>query len=171
MKVLFSEIRPEAITGNVFKMIGSEWALIAAGSKNSYNMMTVSWGTMGILWNREIYMCFIRPGRYTYEFIEKHIYFTANFFNPEYKEKLEYFGSNSGREVNKMNESGLTSRQTMKGSIYFEEAKLVLECKKIYYHDLDPGHFLDKSILENYELKDYHRLYTGEIINCLIKLQ
>ncbi len=167
MKVQFNSIKPEAVAGNVFQIIGSDWIVISAGRIDSYNMMTASWGAMGVLWNRNVFICFIRPGRYTYEFIEKHSYYTVNFFSPEHKEKLEYCGTHSGREVNKMKESGLTPRQAQNGTVFFEEARLVFECKKIYYDDLEPLHFLDKFIDGNYELKDYHRLYAGEIVNCL----
>jgi flavin reductase (DIM6/NTAB) family NADH-FMN oxidoreductase RutF len=165
----FKSMKAADISGNVFHMIGKEWVLISAGTIDSYNMMTASWGTMGVLWNKEIFMCFIRPGRYTFEFMEKQKYFTANFLPETYRDKLDYCGSHSGRQVDKMKETGLTPVKSGSGAVFFEEAGLVLECKKIYYQDLDPINFLDKSIEGNYPMKDYHRIYIGEIINCMKK--
>ncbi len=55
----------------------------------------------------------------------------------------------------------------LKGAVYFEEARLVLECRKLYFQDLDPEHFLDRGLESNYPHKDYHRMYVGEITECL----
>ncbi len=167
MDAQFKKIKTAEIQGNVFNMIGEEWVLISAGTMDSYNMMTASWGTMGVLWNKDIFMCFIRPGRYTFEFMQKQNYFTANFLSGKYKDKLDYCGSHSGREVNKMKVSGLTPMQCESGAVFFGESSLVLECEKIYFQDLDPLNFLDKSIERNYPLKDYHRIFIGEILSCL----
>ncbi len=169
MTAKFKIIKPEAITGNVFRMINLDWMLIAAGGLGSFNMMTASWGGMGVLWNKEVVFCFIRPGRYTFEFMEKYSYFTVGFFSLDYKKNLEFCGTKSGREINKMKESGLTPKQTERGVVYFEEARLVLECRKLYFQDLDSKNFLDKMIEANYPHKDYHRLYIGEIISCMTK--
>ena len=46
----------------------------------------------------------------------------------------------------------------------FAQADLVVECRKLYWHDLDPTHFLDPAIEENYPARDYHRAYFGEIL-------
>jgi flavin reductase (DIM6/NTAB) family NADH-FMN oxidoreductase RutF len=165
----FKNIKPAEIEGNVFKMIGSGWALISAGKIGSYNMMTASWGTMGVLWNKNIFMCFIRPGRYTFEFMQREKYFTANFLPDKYRDKLNYCGSNSGRDIDKMKEPGLTPMESGSGAVCFEEAGLILECRKIYSQDLDPGNFLDRSLESNYPLKDYHRIFAGEIVNCMKK--
>ena len=63
--------------------------------------------------------------------------------------------------------TGLTPLETETGAVYFAQARLVLECRKIYIHDLDPANFLDPSIHEEYPEKDYHRLYLGEVVRCL----
>ena len=79
------EINPEAVEDNVFKLIGNDWMLIAAGSMDSYNMMTASWGGLGVLWNRKICFCVLRPQRYTREFMEKTGSFTLSFFDEEFR--------------------------------------------------------------------------------------
>lgn len=128
--------------------------------------MTASWGGLGILWHKNICSIFIRPQRYTYEFIEMSDTFTLSFFDNNHRDVLKYCGSHSGREVDKVAETGITPVFSEDGGVYFQEAKLVLECRKLYYQDIIPGNFLDESINENYPKEDYHRMYFGEIIGC-----
>lgn len=163
----FKTIKPEDIHDNVFNLIGSEWMLVTAGNKDSFNMMTASWGGLGVLWNKNVSFIFIRPCRYTYQFIEKTSTYTLSFFDKKYKSALNLCGTKSGRDVNKVRETGLSPIETKDGSIYFSEAKLVIECGKIYYQDLIPDNFLDPGIERNYPEKDYHRMYVGEIISVI----
>ena len=165
---VFKEIGPEAITDNPFTLIGKDWMLITAGKEGSFNTMTGAWGGLGVLWERKICFCVIRPTRYTYEFMEKSPFYTITFLEPQYRDILTYCGTKSGREVNKIAETGLTPI-FKNGVVYFAEARLVLVCRKLYYQDVIPGHFLDPHIEEFYPLKDYHRMYVGEITACLEK--
>ncbi len=158
-------IKPEEIQDNVFKLIGAEWMLVTAGSKQSFNMMTASWGGLGVLWNKNVCFIFIRPTRYTYGFIEKSNTYTLSFFDRKYKPALNLCGTKSGRDCDKVKETGLSPAETKSGSIYFTEARLVIECRKIYHHDLEPANFLDPEIAANYPEKDYHSMYVGEIIS------
>jgi len=158
---------PEMLSDNVFRIINEDWMLITAGRPEKFNTMTASWGGMGILWGRKVCFCFIRPTRYTYEIIENSDVFTLCFFDDSYKSALEYCGSHSGRDVDKVAETGLTPVFGNDSGIYFKEARIVLKCRKLYYHDFDPGSFLDSRIEDIYPLKDYHRMYIGEIISCM----
>jgi flavin reductase (DIM6/NTAB) family NADH-FMN oxidoreductase RutF len=158
-------IKPEEIQDNVFNLIGSEWMLITAGNKESFNTMTASWGGLGVLWNKNVSFIFIRPCRYTYQFIEKADTYTLSFFDKKYKPALNLCGTKSGRDVDKVKETGLSPVATNSGSIYFSEARLVIECRKIYFQDLIPGNFLEPEIEKNYPEKDYHRMYVGEIVS------
>lgn len=163
-------IKPEEITDNTFKLIGSDWMLITVGSPESYNTMTASWGGFGVLWNKKVCFCVVRPVRYTYEFMERADNFTLSFFDEKYRNALNICGSKSGRNIDKAAETGLTPiAGKLSNTTSFAEARIVLECKKLYYQDIEPEHFLDKSIDENYPQKDYHRMYIGEIVNCLIE--
>jgi len=164
----FKEIDPNILDENVFELIGEKWMLITAGTIDSYNTMTASWGGLGVLWNKNICFCFIRPSRYTYNFMEKSDFFSLSFFNKEYRDVLQFCGTNSGRDVDKVNMTGITPLEGFTGTVYFAEAKLVLECKKIYYQDLDHTHFIESDIIEHYPEENYHRIYIGEIIKCLI---
>jgi flavin reductase (DIM6/NTAB) family NADH-FMN oxidoreductase RutF len=170
MAETFKSIKPEEITDNVFTLVGSDWMLVTAGSPDSFNTMTASWGGFGVLWNKNICWCVIRPGRYTYEFIEKSDSFTLSFFTEDYRDALNLCGTKSGRDIDKAAEAGLTpTAGTMAGTTSFAEARLVVECRKLYFQDIDPKHFIDPAIDRNYPEKDYHRMYIGEIVNCLVK--
>ena len=163
----FIIIKPEDITDNTFKLIDSDWMLVTAGSIKSYNTMTASWGGFGVLWSRKIAFCVVRPTRYTYQFINNADLFTLSFFDKNYRDALNFCGSHSGRDYDKAFETGLTAVESSGGSVYFNEARLVIECRKIYYQDIDPEKFIDKSLdKKNYPNKDYHRMFIGEIINC-----
>lgn len=164
----FKQIKPEAIEGNVFDQIGNKWMLITAGDKTGYNTMTASWGGMGVLWNRDVAFCFIRPQRYTKEFVEKQPLFTLSFFGREYRDALNLCGTKSGRDVDKAAATGLTPVFDQ-GSVYFKQASLVLVCKKLYFQDFDPKNFIDPGIAKNYAEHDYHRMYVGSIETALLR--
>ena len=162
------EITADQITGNVIKMIGREWMLITAGKNNQFNMMTASWGGLGFLWGMPVSFCFVRPQRYTYEFMEKHTNYTLSFYGNEYRDALNICGTQSGRDIDKVMETGLTPITTDSGAVYFSEAKLVIESRKLYTHDFAEQCFLDTTIIGNaYAAGDYHRMYVGEITRCL----
>ena len=160
------EIAPEAITDNTFKLIGKDWMLVTAGTEASFNTMTAAWGGLGILWEKKICFCVIRPTRYTYAFMEKSEGFTLSFFEERYRDVLTYCGTKSGKDVNKIAQTGLTPVFD-DGAVYFSEARLVMVCGKIYTQDIVPDNFLDPGMATFYPEKDYHRMYVGEIRRCL----
>ena len=168
MQTKFAKLSPENLNDNVFKLIGKDWMLITAGTSGSYNTMTASWGAAGVLWNKNVCFCFIRPGRYTRSFMDSNSIFTLSFFNEEYRGALNICGTLSGKDTDKAKKAGITPANSPSGSVYFSEARLMIECRKIYYQDLDPANFLDVGISGNYPKKDYHRMYAGEIIGCYI---
>jgi flavin reductase (DIM6/NTAB) family NADH-FMN oxidoreductase RutF len=169
MPGVLKEINPEAVHVNIFQTLSKNWMMIAAGTKERYNAMTASWGGQGFLWNKMVCFCFIRPERYTFELMEEHDYFSICFFDLAYKKALEFCGTYSGREMDKIAQSGLKAKFSEIGTPYIEEAKLVYECRKIYSQDVDPDRFLDAEIHSNYSDHDYHRMYVGEIVHCLTK--
>lgn len=166
----FKCVKAEELSDNIFQLIGSDWMLVTAGSPEKYNTMTASWGGAGVLWGKNVCWCVIRPQRYTYEFIEKNGVFTLSFFDEKYKDALNLCGSKSGREINKAEAAGITPiAGELAGTTEFAEARLVLECKKLYYQDIAPKNFVDADIDKWYSEKDYHRMYIGEIVNCKTK--
>ena len=169
MQGQFKTIDPADLPDNPFDLVGEKWMLITAGSKKAFNTMTASWGGMGVLWAKKVCFCVVRPGRHTYRFIEAGRLFTLSFFDESFRDALTFCGSHSGRDVDKVRQTGLTP-VFANGGVYFAEARLVFACKKIYYQDIDPAHFLDPSMDKGfYPLKDYHRMYVGEIKTCLVR--
>ena len=143
--------------------------LITAGDAQKCNTMTASWGGVGVLWNKLVSFIFVRPQRYTREFIEREGGYSLCFFADGFRKQLSYLGTASGREEDKIQTAGLTTAFA-DGVPYFEEAKLVLICKKQYRQDLVPQGFIDPAVDEkNYPGHDYHRLYVGEIVKVLRK--
>ncbi len=169
MSDTFGSVELTELNDNPFKLIADDWMLITAGGLKSYNTMTASWGALGELWNKKVCFCFVRPTRYTYQFMEREQTFTLSFFDEKYRAALDLCGSVSGRDVDKVSQAGLTPAVTKSGVVYFSEARLVMECHKIYTADLDPARFLIPEIERNYPKRDYHRMYIGEITDCLIR--
>ncbi|MBU0656040.1 MAG: flavin reductase [Gammaproteobacteria bacterium] len=170
----FRRIEPIELKFNFIKSIRYDWMLITSGSIDSSNSMTACWGGVGHLWDiHPVCFIFIRPTRYTYEFIENSDYFSIQFFDENYKDKLRFMGTNSGRNINKISEVDFHQKIDSLGAVYYTEASMVMICKKVYYQDIDPTHFLDKSIYdwyaENYPLDGYHRMYVGSIREILIR--
>lgn len=168
MQSEFKEIDVYDIHDNPFKLIADDWMLVTAGNMQKFNTMTASWGTLGELWSKKVAFCFVRPTRHTHKFMEAANTFTLTFFDEKYREALDYCGHHSGRKVDKIAKTGLTPIEWEGKAVYFQQARLVLVCKKVYWQDLDPKHFLDSEIDDNYPKKDYHRMYVGEIISCLV---
>ena len=124
------EIKVNELTDNLFETISKEWMLVTAGTKDKFNTMTANWGGAGFLWNRPVAFIFIRPERYTFDFIEQNDYLTLSFLGEEHKEIHKICGSKSGRDMDKVKATGLSPLFTENGSITFEQARLTFECKK-----------------------------------------
>ncbi len=148
-------------------VVAERWLLLTAGSlaPGAFNSMTVSWGSAGEIWNKPFFQVVVRPSRYTYGFMESGDSFTLCVLPPELKKALSIMGSISGRDRDKAAEAGLSPMaSSLVAAPCYREAELVVECRKLYWQDLDPTHFLDPSIESNYPKKDYHRAYFGEIV-------
>ena len=158
-----------------FTAFGDDWMALTAGNmRNGYNAMTVSWGHLGSLWERDSHtnrlptvICYVRPSRYTKEFMDKEKYFTLSHFNPSYRKALGYLGSHSGRSDDKIKNAGLTP--VFDGeTTYFAEADLVFVCKKLYSGTLTESGFTDKALVDfNYPERDFHTMYVGEVVKIL----
>ena len=169
MDKILKNVDIRSVLKNPFRLLDNDWALLTAGSIESFNTMTVSWGGFGVLWDRNICYCFCRPHRYTYEFLEKSGSFTLSFFEEKYRNVLDFCGSHSGRDKDKIAETGISPVGGELNSVYFSEARLVYVCRKIYFQDILPENFIDPSVNKHYPEKDYHRMYLGEVVSCLKK--
>lgn len=151
-----------------FALIGGDWMLLTAGTEDrGYNTMTCSWGHFGPIWASDTAVAYVRPQRYTKEFVDREDLYTLCFFDGRKKE-LGYLGSRSGRDEDKVAKVGFTP-VFGEGYTYFAEAKLVIVCRKLYQAPLKEEYFLDKETLEkNYPHRDFHDLYVGRIEKILV---
>lgn len=166
---MFKQIEFVDIKENAVDLLKNQWGLVTAGTKDEFNTMTVSWGAVGELWGQDMATIYIRPQRHTVKFLEKEDYFTITFFEKDYHNALAFCGSKSGRDVNKIAETGLTPAFD-ENAPYFEEAKIVLVCKKVAKGEFKPEQMIDKSIISTqYPANDYHYIYYGAIEKVLVK--
>ena len=165
-------IDPRELTDNFFEAVGKEWMLVTAGTKENFNMMTASWGCIGWLWNKPVAVAFIRPERFTHAIIEQQERLTLSFLgdSQEMRKAYSICGSKSGRDCDKVKETGLHPVETQGGSMTFEEARLTLVCRKLYKDTLKEGNFVDKDLTQWYgEKGGYHDVYVLEIEECLVR--
>ncbi len=153
---------------NVCRLFDKDWALITVGEGDGVNTMTASWGGIGILWNKPVAFCFIRPQRHTFTLTERHGQLSLSFLPEEYRPALRLCGSKSGRDLNKFEAAGLTPAFA-NGTPYVKEARLVLLCRKLYADDLKSACFIDPALLQNYKAGDFHRMYICEIEGAYLK--
>lgn len=166
---MFQEIDITKMSFNPFTKIDKEWMLITAGNQTKCNTMTASWGGLGELWKKYVSFIFLRPDRYTLEFVEKEAFYSLCFFDKNDRKALNYCGSHSGRDVDKIKEAGLTPVFD-EAAPYFAEAKLVFICRKMHGQLIDPACFIDPAIdPECYPKKDYHKMFIGDIVKVLEK--
>ncbi|HPQ42039.1 MAG TPA: flavin reductase [bacterium] len=164
----FHGIPLEQFETRIVSMIGNQWFLLTAGNARQFNTMTCSWGGMGYLWNRPVCFVFVRPQRHTYTFMESHAGFSMAFFDETHRDILTFCGSRSGRDVDKIHETGLSPVFNDSGYILYEQAVRVITCRKIYADDIRSGGFIASAERDAvYPEADFHKLYIGEIQEIL----
>jgi flavin reductase (DIM6/NTAB) family NADH-FMN oxidoreductase RutF len=150
--------------GSAIERISKDWMLITAGGAEDWNTMTASWGGIGYLWQKSVAFVFVRPTRHTYEFSERAERLTLSFFDQEIKARVHKIcGNKSGRDTDKAREAMITPVTFGEGIVGFDEAREVIVCRKLYAGRFDPANFIDPEIEQYYPIKDYHRVYIGEI--------
>ena len=137
--------------------------------QNKINAMTASWGALGVLWNKPVAICFVRPQRYTYGLAEQSERFSLCFFDEKYRDALKLCGTKSGRDIDKVKATGLTECRSNESGVFFAEAKHVILARKLYADDLRTECFIDRAPLAFYEKNDFHRMYICEIEKVLTK--
>ena len=160
------ELTVSELKDNMFQAIGKEWMLVTAGTPEKFNTMTASWGGTGILWGKPVAFIFIRPERYTYEFIEAGETLTLSFLGEAHKDIHKVCGSQSGRNIDKIAATGLKPQVTPDGNITYEQARLTLECRKLYADRIKPEQFLDASLIDKWYGEghgNFHQMYIVEI--------
>ena len=166
----FVEIDPDNFNHSPFRLIGKDWMLMAAEKDGKTNAMTAAWGGMGVMWRKPVTFAVVRPQRFTKEFVDAASVFSLNFFNSgERREMLNYMGTASGRDEDKIASTGLTVKH-VDGAPAFAEAETIFICRKLFAQPYDPASFIDASIDGDcYPGRDYHTLYISEVVRILEK--
>ena len=169
------EISIQDFSMNPFTAFGDDWMALTAGNeRDGYNAMTIAWGHIGSIWGRKnqhgclpTAICYVRPQRYTKQFMDREEYFTISHFPERYRKALGYIGSRSGRDEDKIASAGFTPA-FIEGTAYLAEADIVFVCKKIYTGEITESGFVDKELVDdNYPERDFHTVYMGEVIKIL----
>lgn len=165
----YKEINPIDLNESTFRLIGHDWMLVTAAHNSRVNTMTASWGGFGVLFNKNVAYIFVRPQRFTKEFVDGSDRFSLTFFDKSFKKELSYLGTASGKDEDKISKAGLTTLY-LGETPYFEEARLTMICKKLYAQDMTRESFIDVDMRKkHYPEEDYHTLYIAEIEKILLK--
>jgi len=163
------EIKAKDLSVEIVDLWMNRWFLLTSGTTESCNMMTVAWGSLGYMWNKPFAQVVVRPQRFTRGFMDQSDSFTLCAFPKSYRKDLNILGTLSGRDGDKLAKTRLTLKASKRvAAPSYQEADLILECRKIYFQDMDPEGFVDPAIKKNYPGKDYHRIYFGEILSVFI---
>lgn len=147
----------------MYDLFNKKWALVASGQLNDFNVMTVSWGSLGTLWSRDIVTVYIKPCRYTHQFMEKNDYFTVSFYDEEYRRDLALLGRLSGRDGDKVAKTKLQPI-ACGDSVTFSQARVTILCRKIYQHDFQREGIPEEVIERYYQTEEPHTMYIGEVV-------
>jgi flavin reductase (DIM6/NTAB) family NADH-FMN oxidoreductase RutF len=157
----------QTFCSKAFTLFDEDWFLLTSGdfASGRFNTMTISWGSLGTLWNKPVAQVVVRPTRHTFSFLESFTDFSLCSFSREYRRALQFLGTRSGRDGDKIADVPITpiAADTIHSPV-FSEANLIIECRKIYSDDLHAERFLDPSIAAQYPDRDFHRLYIGEVL-------
>ena len=168
---MFNKINAIEIEGNVIKLFKNDCPIVVFGDINHHNGLTVAWGTLGCLWSKEIACVYVKPTRYSFEFANSCEYFTIMWFDDLKDDVNKVFGFKSGRDVNKEELCSITPIE-LDGGVGYEEASLIIVCKKIYQNPINKENILSKEVLDKPLYKDglFHSEYYGEIISVYKKI-
>ena len=165
----FKEIQPQEMRDDVFTLIGKDWLVVCGEKDGRANAMTASWGGMGVLWGKPVVFIFIRPQRYTKEFVDAADGFTLSVLDESKRKTLNYLGTVSGRDEAKIEKAGLTPISNG-GFTYFAEARLAIFCRKLYAQEMKETCFIvQEPAAKWYPERDYHTMYVAEIQKVLVR--
>ena len=151
-----------------FKDFAQDWAILTAGEKSNFNSMTIGWGGMGTLWQKSVVTVYVKPIRYTHEFMEKYDYFSVSFYSKEFRKALGIMGSTSGRDTDKVKASGLTPVYA-NNTVSYKEAKTTIYLKKIYSQEMNEKTMPQEVIDTYYETEAPHTIFIGEVVEIVEK--
>ncbi len=166
---MFLEIDSKCFTCNICGKTSTEWFALTAGTPDNYNTMTAGWGGIGVFVGKDVATAYVRPQRYTKEFMDNNELFSMSFLGVENKSAHGIIGKKSGRDGDKVAETELHPVE-IGGTVAFEEANLIIVCKKLYVSPMLEEGFLNQEDLERwYPARDIHTMYIGEIVGIYQK--
>ncbi len=174
MSQIFQEVPAGFLRSYIDKLTGDNMVLLNSGNINLYNSSVASCRFALELTFKPIAACFIRPQKHVMRFIEKNDYFTLCYFPPEHRHILDFFGS-GGTTTSTLNKK-FEPLITQSGNIYYPQARLVIECRKVFNFELILSQEI-QSILQSeqarmiYPGNEVPRMYIGEIEHCWMKMQ
>jgi flavin reductase (DIM6/NTAB) family NADH-FMN oxidoreductase RutF len=141
-------------------------AFLTVKAGTNLNTMTIGWATIGIVWQKPIFMVAVRDSRYTFTIIEKADDFTVSVPSKNMTDEIMFCGTKSGRDMNKFKECNLTIKESQTiFSPIINVPGFHFECKIVFKSAMDPA-FLTDEYEKLYPEKDFHTLYFGQIIDC-----
>ncbi len=143
--------------------------LLLASTRRSgeSNVMTIGWGTVGIVWGVPIFIVMVRPSRYTYQFIEDSHEYTVNVPTDEMRRWVAVCGSQSGRDINKFAAYDVaTSPGQNVQAVTIDACPMVYECRVVHWNDVIPANLAREFEERSYGGRDYHRVYFGQILGA-----
>jgi flavin reductase (DIM6/NTAB) family NADH-FMN oxidoreductase RutF len=166
------DLKPEewidhpALACETHNRMANEGILLASlDDSGKLNPMTIGWGVFGWIWGRPIFTVLVRPSRYTYGCIEATGDFTVNVQPADRRDAVDFCGTQSGRERDKMAALDLTplpSRRIRSPGI--AECPIVFECRVAAKNDILPPEVIEDIKGHYYPEGDYHRVYFGQIM-------
>ena len=151
---------------DIFSRFQEKWALLAAGTAEDYNAMTISWGGLGTLWGKPVATVYVKPIRHTWKYMETKDCFTVSFYPEEFRQDLMIMGTKSGRDGDKTALTRLTP-VALEQAVTFAQAEATLVCRKIYWQDLIREHMPPEVAERIYTPEEPHRMYIGEVLQVL----
>ena len=140
-----------------------------AGDK--VNSMVIEWGHIGRIWNRPVFVAYVRDRRYTRELLDENPEFTVNIpIHGFSRRAFVTCGTRSGRDMDKIREAGLTLAAPETISVpAIRDFPLTLECRVIYREPQDAARLPEAIQKQFYRVeKGDHISYFGEIVDAYV---
>ncbi len=139
-------------------------ALLVAGTDKP-NVMTIGWGTLGIIWGMPIFIVYVRPSRFTHQLMERNTDFSVNIPTAEMAGLVEICGTRSGRQMDKFAECGFTLEQGTKiNAPHIAQCPIYYECRRVHKNTVQARTLVREIRTVYYAGSDWHDIYYGEIL-------
>jgi flavin reductase (DIM6/NTAB) family NADH-FMN oxidoreductase RutF len=164
--MMLERVAADKLQLDVFSVFGTNNGLLMAGDTDDARVMTVGWANLGRTWNIPTCIVYVRPERYTYEYMETHEYFSLSVLPMKQHDKVIYCGIHSGRDTDKIKDCDFSLQYGMGDTPLIDTAEWALVCKKLYVQDLSPQGVTDSRVLRSYTREGWHRMYIGQVVEA-----